>query len=83
MTQHEVTLIKLFEKYDKESIPGTAYFEAVCDYSAECFEHVMKRGDKLQVKDIHSFISAAYHVGFNRGYDAGRNLEKECKKLED
>lgn len=82
-TPHEEKLIKLFEKYEKESIPGTEYFGALCDFSNECFENVMKLGDKLQVKDIHSFINAAYHVGVTRGYDAGRNFEQECKKLDD
>lgn len=82
-TPHEEKLIKLFEKYEKETIPGTEYFESLCEFSKECFDIVKILGNSLQVKDIHSFIAAAYRVGFNRGYDAGREYEQDLKKLED
>lgn len=82
MTPDEEKLTKLFEKYDKESIPGTAYFEALCDFAEDAFDIVKAYGDNLQVKYIHSFISAAYRVGFDRGYKAGREYEQELKKLE-
>ena len=38
MTKEE--LIKLFEKYEKETVPGTAYFNALCDFSKNCFDIV-------------------------------------------
>lgn len=82
MTPHEEELIKLFEKYEKESIPGTAHFDALCDFSKNCFDIVKAFGYSLEVKDIHSFIAAAYRIGFNRGYDAGREYEQDLKKLD-
>lgn len=82
MTPHEEELIKLFEKYEKESIPGTAHFDALCDFSKNCFDIVKTFGYSLEVKDIHSFIAAAYRIGFNRGYDAGREYEQDLKKLD-
>lgn len=82
MLPDEEKLTKLFEKYDKESIPGTAYFEALCDFAEDCFDLVKGYGDNLQVEYIHSFISAAYRVGFDRGYKAGCEYEQELKKLE-
>ena len=82
MTTHEEHLIELFEKSKKESIPGTEYFEALCEFSKECFNTVNLLGDGVLVKDIHSFISAAYRVGFDRGYKAGCEYEQELKELE-
>lgn len=41
MTTHEEHLIELFKKAEKESIPGTEYFEALCEFSKECFNTVI------------------------------------------
>lgn len=80
MTPHEEKLNELFAKYEKD-YPGTAYFEALCDFSRGCFDTVKTQGDSLQIKDIHSFIAAAYRTGFNRGYAAGRYSVEECNVI--
>lgn len=83
VTPHEEMLLRLFKKYEKESIPGTAYFEALANFAKVCFDTINEKGDTLTVGDLTSFIAAAYHIGFNRGYEAGMNFEQECNKLED
>lgn len=80
---HEEMLIQLFKKYEKESIPGTSYFEALADFAKVCFDTINEKGTTLTVGDLTSFIGAAYHIGVNRGYEAQINFEQECKKLED
>ncbi len=82
MTTHEEHLIELFEKSEKESIPGTAYFEALTDFAEICFNTAKAEGKELTIADIHSYIHAAYRVGFERGYKAGREYEQELKKLD-
>lgn len=82
-TPHEEMLLQLFKQYEKESIPGTAYFEALADFAKVCFDTINEKGDTLTVGDLTSFIAAAYHIGFNRGYEARINFEQKLKKLED
>lgn len=83
MTPHELTLTELFEKHDKDSIPGTAHFEALIDFAEICFNTLKAEGKDFTITELHSFIAAAYHVGFERGYKAVRDYEQELKKLED
>lgn len=82
MTTHEEHLIELFKKAEKESILGTEYFKALCEFSKECYNTVNLLGDGVLVKDIHSFIAAAYRVGFERGYKAGREYQQDLQKLD-
>ena len=79
MTPQEIILTKLFEKYEKETIPGTAYFEALTEFAKHCYDSM---GRDPSIAYIHSFINAVYRIGFERGYKAGCDYEQELKKLE-
>lgn len=87
-TPHEEKLIKLFKKYEKKSIPGTAYFDALCDFASDCFAMIKKKGEtNITVGSLHSYIAAAYRVGFNRANESSlkriKELEKENLALEE
>lgn len=73
MTEYQEILENLFAKYEKQVIPGTEYFDALCDFASVCFNMVKEKGDSLTVGHLHSFIAAAYRVGFDRGFNAGEN----------
>lgn len=82
MSKEELTLIELFEKHEKDSIPGTAHFEALIDFAEICFNTPKAEGKEVTIADIHSYIRAAYRVGFERGYKAGREYQQDLQKLD-
>lgn len=80
MTPCEEKLIKLFEKYDKESIPGTSQLDALTKFAEDCYDDMPY---EPSIAYIYSYISAAYWIGIDRGYKSGRKYEQELKKLEE
>lgn len=79
MTPEETKLIELFKQYENDSIPGTAYFEALTTFAKQCCDNMSY---DPSIAYIHSYIHAAYRVGFDRGYKAGCEYEQELKKLD-
>jgi len=82
MSKEELTLVELFDKHEKDSNPGTAHFQALSDFAEICFNTPKAEGKEVTIADIHSYIRAAYRVGFERGYKVGREYEQELKKLD-
>lgn len=73
-------LIELIKKYEKDSITGTEHIKkALKDFAVHCCDYMSYDPDSNYILD---YFEEVYQVGFNNGYEAGRNSEQELNKVE-
>lgn len=80
MTDNEKKLEKLFEKYKNKTIPGTEFYDALIDFSRECYKMIKEKGNQLTVGDLMDYIDAAYHNGYSHGMNNTKDYYEEFLK---
>lgn len=73
-------LTELIKKYEKDSIPGNEHVKkALSDFAEHCCKCLPYDPDIYCILD---YFEDVYKVGFNKGYEAGKNSEQELNKVE-
>lgn len=74
-------LTELIKKYEKDSIPSYEHIKkALSDFAEHCCKYLPYDPD---IYCILGYFEEVYQVGFNKGYEAGKNSEQELKKSDE